>query len=81
MIEEGAIDEVKRLNSLDVPPLNPAMKAIGVSQISDYLAGRHSLEQAMDLASAATPAIRQAPVDLVSKPTRSELGENSSTGR
>lgn len=54
MIEDGAIDEVKRLNSLDVPPQNPAMKAIGVSQISDYLAGRHSLEQAMDLASAAT---------------------------
>ncbi|WP_290887208.1 tRNA (adenosine(37)-N6)-dimethylallyltransferase MiaA [Hoeflea sp.] len=54
MMEEGAIDEVKQLVSLDVPPQHPAMKAIGVSQISDYLAGRHSLDEAIDLASAAT---------------------------
>ncbi|MDP3524248.1 MAG: tRNA (adenosine(37)-N6)-dimethylallyltransferase MiaA [Hoeflea sp.] len=54
MMREGAIDEVRHLMSLTVPPQHPAMKAIGVSQISGYLAGRHTLEEAIDLASAAT---------------------------
>ena len=54
MVEEGALDEVKRLIALDIPEQHPAMKAIGVSQISDYLAGSLSLEQAMELASTAT---------------------------
>jgi len=54
MVEEGALDEVKQLIALDIPPQHPAMKAIGVSQINDYLAGRSSLEQAIELASTAT---------------------------
>ncbi|MEP3436066.1 MAG: tRNA (adenosine(37)-N6)-dimethylallyltransferase MiaA [Hoeflea sp.] len=54
MVEEGAIDEVKQLISQNVPPPHPAMKAIGVSQIAGYLAGRHSLDEAIALASAAT---------------------------
>jgi len=54
MVEEGALDEVKRLIALDIPPQHPAMKAIGVNQITDYLAGRQSLQQAIELASTAT---------------------------
>jgi len=54
MMEEGAIDEVRALLKLDIPPQHPAMKAIGVRQIADYLAGRLSREQAIELASTAT---------------------------
>ncbi|WP_417417417.1 tRNA (adenosine(37)-N6)-dimethylallyltransferase MiaA [Hoeflea sp.] len=54
MVQDGAIDEVRQLIALDIPPQHPAMKAIGVSQIADYLAGRHSLERAVELASTAT---------------------------
>lgn len=54
MVDEGALDEVRHLIALDIPPQHPAMKAIGVSQLADYLAGRHSLERAVELASTAT---------------------------
>ena len=54
MVEAGALDEVRRLLALDIPPQHPAMKAIGVSQLAGYLAGRHSLERAIELASTAT---------------------------
>ena len=39
MMQEGALDEVRQLLALDVPPQHPAMKAIGVSQIAQHLAG------------------------------------------
>ncbi|MDF1608445.1 tRNA (adenosine(37)-N6)-dimethylallyltransferase MiaA [Hoeflea sp. YIM 152468] len=54
MIQDGALEEVERLLALDVPPQHPAMKAIGVSQLAQYLAGHLSLEQAVELARAAT---------------------------
>jgi tRNA dimethylallyltransferase len=54
MVEAGALDEVRQLLALDIPPQHPAMKAIGVSHLADYLAGRHSLERAVELASTAT---------------------------
>ncbi|AKI01297.1 tRNA isopentenyltransferase MiaA [Hoeflea sp. IMCC20628] len=54
MVEQGALDEVRKLMSLNVPPQHPGMKAIGVSQLADYLAGRQSLDQAVELASTAT---------------------------
>jgi tRNA dimethylallyltransferase len=54
MVEEGALDEVRALLSLEVPPLHPAMKAIGVRQLADYLAGHTSLDEAIELSSAAT---------------------------
>ncbi|KFB09736.1 tRNA (adenosine(37)-N6)-dimethylallyltransferase MiaA [Nitratireductor basaltis] len=54
MVEEGAIDEVKQLLSLDLPPDMPAMKAIGVREIGDFLAGRLTLEEAVQLSTIAT---------------------------
>ena len=54
MVEEGALDEVRQLIAMQVPPLHPAMKAIGVSQLAAYLAGRMPLEKAIELASTAT---------------------------
>lgn len=54
MMEEGAVDEVRELLKLDIPPQHPAMKAIGVRHIADYLKGRLSREQAIELASTAT---------------------------
>ena len=54
MMEEGAVEEVKALLALDLAPEMPAMKAIGVSQIADMVAGRVSRAEAIDRASAAT---------------------------
>ncbi len=54
MMDEGAVAEVEALLSLGLKPEMPAMKAIGVSQIADMLAGRISREEAIERASAAT---------------------------
>lgn len=54
MVELGALDEVKRLLALEISPLNPAMKAIGVAPLSAFLAGRMTMERAIERASAAT---------------------------
>lgn len=54
MMEEGALEEVRQLLALDIPPQHPAMKAIGVSQIAGHLAGQLSRDEAIELASTAT---------------------------
>ncbi len=54
MMDQGAIEEVQALLTQDLLPEMPAMKAIGVSQIADMLAGRISREEAIERASAAT---------------------------
>ena len=54
MMDEGAIEEVEALLSLGLKPEMPAMKAIGVAQIADMLAGRISRHEAVERASAAT---------------------------
>lgn len=54
MLEEGALDEVRALERLGLSPEMPAMKAIGVPELSDYLAGRISLAEAVARATAAT---------------------------
>jgi tRNA dimethylallyltransferase len=54
MVEEGALDEVKELISLNVPPQNPAMKAIGVAQLAAHMNGQIPLDEAIARASAAT---------------------------
>lgn len=54
MFEAGAVEEVKALLRLDLDPSLPGMKAIGVREIADWLAGRISREQAIELAVTAT---------------------------
>lgn len=54
MVESGAIEEVKTLLALGIVPNNTAMKAIGVSQIDEYLDGQCSIEEAIENASIAT---------------------------
>ena len=54
MLEQGAIEEVKALNALELDPAPPAAKAIGVPEITAYLAGEISLEEAATRAKAAS---------------------------
>lgn len=54
MFAEGAVEEVKALLALNLDPGLPAMKAIGVPEIADWLAGRSSREDAVRLATTAT---------------------------
>ncbi|PSH65911.1 tRNA (adenosine(37)-N6)-dimethylallyltransferase MiaA [Phyllobacterium sophorae] len=54
MMGAGAIEEVKTLLSLGLPNALPAMRAIGVSEIAEMLAGRLSVEEAAELATIAT---------------------------
>ena len=54
MIEAGALDEVKALAALHLDASLPAMKAIGVPELTNALEGRISLENAIDQAKTAT---------------------------
>lgn len=54
MMKEGALDEVKALLSLGLSHELPAMRAIGVKEIAEVLAGRLKTEQAAELATIAT---------------------------
>ena len=50
MIDNGAIDEVKKLLSLNFDPSLPIMKAHGVPEISQYLSGTINLEECISKA-------------------------------
>ncbi|MEK1851281.1 MAG: tRNA (adenosine(37)-N6)-dimethylallyltransferase MiaA [Phyllobacterium sp.] len=54
MMRGGATDEVKALLSLGLSAELPAMRAIGVREISEMLAGRLRIEEAAELATIAT---------------------------
>lgn len=54
MMEAGAINEVKALLAMNLDPALPAMRAIGVSEISALLRGEISRNEAIERASAAT---------------------------
>lgn len=54
MFAEGAVEEVKALLELGLDPSLPAMKAIGVREIADWLDGRISREEAIARAVTAT---------------------------
>lgn len=47
MVEIGALEEVKALLDRKLDPMLPAMKAIGVRELGDYLAGNSDLETAI----------------------------------
>jgi tRNA dimethylallyltransferase len=54
MVEAGALEEVRALKALALHPALPAMKAIGVGELSAFLDGDIELDAAIALASAAT---------------------------
>ncbi|OCP01690.1 MULTISPECIES: tRNA (adenosine(37)-N6)-dimethylallyltransferase MiaA [unclassified Ensifer] len=54
MLSGGAIDEVRALLALDLPPEMPVMKAIGVSQIAALLKGEIDEADVIETSSAAT---------------------------
>ncbi|QTK78070.1 tRNA dimethylallyltransferase [Agrobacterium tumefaciens] len=54
MMQSGAVEEVEALLALDLAPDATAMKAIGVSQIADMLAGRVGEEEVIERSAAAT---------------------------
>ncbi|MFF2319934.1 tRNA (adenosine(37)-N6)-dimethylallyltransferase MiaA [Agrobacterium sp. NPDC058088] len=54
MMDSGAVEEVQALLALDLAPDATAMKAIGVSQIADMLAGRMSQAEVIERSAAAT---------------------------
>lgn len=54
MMDEGAVEEVRALLSLGLPPEVPAMKAIGVPEIAAMLEGRLDRATATEQAAAAT---------------------------
>ncbi|WP_127142891.1 tRNA (adenosine(37)-N6)-dimethylallyltransferase MiaA [Pelagibacterium montanilacus] len=54
MMDAGAVEEVEALLALGLDPGLPAMKAIGVPQIADMLAGRLSRDAAIESAVTAT---------------------------
>jgi len=46
MLEAGALEEVRALAALHLPPDRPAMKAHGVPELMRHLAGEISIEEA-----------------------------------
>ena len=50
MLEQGALDEVRRLMGLDLDPALPAMRAIGVPPLARHIAGEIDLGEAMRIA-------------------------------
>lgn len=54
MIAAGAIEEVKALLALDLDPVLPAMKAVGVREIADYVRGEIGMARMIELGQQAT---------------------------
>jgi tRNA dimethylallyltransferase len=50
MMEQGALDEVKRLMALDLDPALPAMRAIGVQALARHLTGEIEIGEAVRIA-------------------------------
>ena len=50
MVKIGALDEVKNLLSKNIDADSPAMKALGVPELMDYLKGKISIAEAVELA-------------------------------
>ncbi len=54
MIELGALEEVKAIRALNLDPALPAMKAIGVPELSEFLDGKITMDEAISRAKTAT---------------------------
>ena len=48
MIQAGALEEIKFLNGLDLDENLPAMKALGVPELMEYVNGKCTLAEAVD---------------------------------
>ena len=49
MMEMGALDEVKKLLPQNLSDSLPAMRALGVQELKNYLKNRQTLEEAVEL--------------------------------
>lgn len=49
MIERGALEEVIAIKNLELSPLLPVMKAIGITEFTAYLDGHRSFENALEM--------------------------------
>lgn len=47
MVERGAIEEVRALLQLNLPPDRPILRAVGVSEFSSYIQGEYTQEEAL----------------------------------
>ena len=65
MVEAGWIDEVRHLLSIGISPDSQAMKAIGYQELSRYVTGTMTLEDAVFQIKARTRHFAKAPADLV----------------
>lgn len=54
MLEKGAVEEVRAFLARDLDPTLPAMKAIGVREIGDWLAGTITRDEMIERAATAT---------------------------
>ena len=54
MVEEGALDEIKQLLSLNLSSELPIMKSVGVREFAAYLSGKTDMDQAIAEAQQAT---------------------------
>lgn len=50
MLAQGAIEEVQQMKQKKIDPMLPAMRTIGYRELSDYLDGKFSLQQATEFA-------------------------------
>lgn len=54
MLDAGALDEVKKISSLNLPPNLPFLKLLGYKELSDYLNNKFDLKTAINLAQTTT---------------------------
>lgn len=54
MVENGAVAEVENLLKANIDPESPILRAVGVPELTDYLQGRLTLEQAITIGQQST---------------------------
>jgi tRNA dimethylallyltransferase len=54
MVENGALKEVEDLLQSNIDPASPVLKAVGVPELTGYLKGNFSLDQAIAQAQQST---------------------------
>ncbi len=75
MVANGAVEEAKLLLSKNYDPNMPVMKALGVPELSAYLQGTATLEEAIELAQIATRQYIKRQLTWFRKQERERLGK------